>query len=335
MNRLPVSVLAGFLSGAPALIACDLCAIYRAAGARGEYSTGFTATVSEQFTRFGTEQFNGTEFRRTDPDFLDRSMTHLVAGWNFSERAGVSLNLPVVHQSYRFNELAGGFTPVLREGSETGLGDLALVGRWRIFEKANDPWVFSANLLGGVKLPSGDTEHLETLQRSIDRYESVVGPGHNHDALGPIVSGIHLHDIALGSGSVDGILGLATTTRWKRAFLNLQGQYYLRTEGAGYYRFADDLILSGGPGAFVWLEKKGTLSVGLNSIYQTRGSDEFRGRPSIHTGLTVWYMGPQVTFTWKSRFSAQLGADVAVHAVGRGFQNVPDYRLNATASWRF
>ena len=31
----------------------------------------------------------------------------------------------------------------------------------------------------------------------------------------------------------------------------------------------------------------------------------------------------------------QLGADVAVHAVGRGFQNVPDYRLNATASWRF
>lgn len=334
MNGRVLSLALAGLGGVAAT-GCDLCAIYRAAGARGEYTTGFTFTVSEQYTQFGTEQFNGAEFHRSDPDYLNRSMTHLVGGWNFSERGGVSLNLPIVHQSYRFNELVGGFSPNRRDTTETGVGDVALVGRWQIYDVMADPWGFTANLLGGIKFPTGDTLHLEELQRSIDHYEAIVGPGHNHDALGPVVSGIHLHDITLGSGSVDGIFGITTTTRWKRAFLNMQAQYYLRTEGAGHYKFADDIIVSGGPGGFLWVDKKGTLSLALNALYETRGSDEFRGRPSVHTGLTLWYLGPQITFTWKSRFSAQVGMDMAVRAAGRGFQNVPDFRLNATGTWRF
>jgi hypothetical protein len=335
VKTIALTVLAAGVLAATRVAACDLCAIYRAAGARGEYSEGLTLTVSEQYMRFGTEQFNGAEFRRANPDFLDRSMTHLVAGWNFSDRTGVSLNLPVVHQRFRFTELAGGFTPVVRDGTSTDAGDLALIARHRLFHKADEIWGLTVNLLGGVKLPSGDTGPLERQRSNIDAYEAVVGPGHDHDALGTVISGIHLHDVSAGSGSVDGIFGLTATARLSRAQFNFQAQYYLRTEGAGRYRYADDLILSGGPAYFAWLDKKGTLSIGFNTVYQTRGADEFRGRTSVHTGLTAWYVGPQLTFTWKSRFSAQAGADVAVRAAGRGFQNTPDFRLNGTLSVRF
>ena len=322
----------GLLAGAQA---CDLCAIYRAADARGEYSAGPSLTVSEQFTHSGTEQFNGIPFPRANPDRLDRSVTHVVTGWNFSQRIGISLNLPVIHESYRFNELMGGFTPIRRNASETGIGDLACVGRWQVIGMSSMTWGFTANLLAGIQLPTGDTGHLRELQDDIDHYESVVGPGHSHDALGPVVSGVHLHDISLGTGSVDGLFGLTTSTRWQRLFFNIQAQYATRTVGAGHYRFADDLIVSGGPGGFLWLKNQATLSLALNTAYETRGSDEFRGKASIHTGQTVWYLGSQLNLTWKSHLSAQLGAEVALQAGGRGFQNVPDYRINATTSWRF
>ncbi len=327
----------GFVAGlalVPAISACDLCAIYRATDARGEFTPGSTWSVSEQFTRYGTEQFNGVEFVRTNPDQLDRSVTHLVAGWNFSERFGVSLNLPVIQESYRFTRMVGGFTPERRVGSEAGPGDLTLVGRWRVVSVSSMDRGFTLNLLGGLHLPTGDTEPLRELQDDIDHYESVVGPGHNHDALGPVVGGVHLHDISLGTGAVDGLFGVASSARWDRYFWNTQAQYVARTEGAGHYRFADDLILSGGPGAFLWLNNSGTLSLALNSAYETRGSDEFRGRASIHTGQTAWFLGPLVTFTWKSHFSAQIGGEVALQAGGRGFQNVPDFRFNAALSWR-
>lgn len=315
--------------------ACDLCAIYRAADARGEYSSGWTATVAEQFTRLATEQFDGVEFTRANADWLDRSMTHFVLGWNFAERFGVSANLPLVHLSYRFSELRNGVTPAVRDGSDFGIGDLALVGRWRLFESSDMEWGTSVNLLGGIKLPTGNTGRLEELEQSIDQYEAIVGPGHQHDALGTIVSGIHLHDITLGSGSVDGVMGVAGTLRWKRAFLNLQAQYYLRTEGAGDYRFGDEFIASGGPGVFLWLHRNYTVSLQLAGSYDTRGAEEFRGRESVHTGATVSYLGPQLGFTWKSRLSALAGADLPVMATARGFQNVPDYRINATLTWRF
>ncbi|HTI72608.1 MAG TPA: hypothetical protein VMF06_21715 [Candidatus Limnocylindria bacterium] len=323
------------LAGAISVEACELCAIYRASDAKGEYTSGLTLTVAEQFVRYGTEQFNGTKFHRANPDYLEQAITHVVAGWNFNEKFGLSLNLPVVHERYRFSELVGGFTRTQHDQSETGLGDLSLVGRWRIYDVSQMKWGFTANLLGGIKLPTGDPAHLDELQQSIDHYETVVGPGHNHDALGPIVSGIHLHDISLGSGSVDGILGATTTTRWDRLFLNLQAQYYLRTEGAGHYQYADALILSGGPGAFLWLQNKRTLSLALNTVYETRGSDSFRGKESGQTGLTVWYLGPQLVFTWRSNLSVLLGTDLAVQAGGPGFQNVPDFRVNAGITWRF
>ncbi len=315
--------------------ACDLCAIYRAADAKGEYSSGFSVSIAEQFIPYRTEQFNGVSFDRPNPERLDRSMTHVVLGWNATETLGFSANLPIVHLRYQFTQVEDGFTPVPTRGTDTGVGDLALVGRWQAISRSTAGAGFVLNVLGGVKLPTGESGALDRQEASIDRYESIVGPGHDHDSLGQVLSGIHLHDLALGSGSVDGIFGLAGQFRWKRVFLNHQWQYYLRTEGTGHYRFANEFIASGGPGGFLWLSKSGSLSLQFNTVYDSRGADEFRGRPSIHTGLTAWYVGPQIVFTLGGRFSTVASVDIPVRIAARGFQNVPDYRLNGSLNWRF
>lgn len=341
-NRGQPLVRKGFLSASIASLvltapgrACDLCAIYRAADARGEYSAGISVSLAEQFIPYRTEQFGGTRFHRADPESLDRSMTHVVVGWNATESIGLSANLPIVHLRYDFTQVPDGFTPIRTRGTDTGLGDLAFIGRWQAINHSEGNFGIVLNFLGGLKVPTGDSDALERQAESIDRYESIVGPGHDHDALGQVISGIHLHDIALGSGSVDGILGLAGQFRWQRLFLNHQWQYYVRTEGAGHYRYANEFIASGGPGVFVWLSKEGTLSLQFNAVYDSRGSDQYRDRDSIHTGLTAWYAGPQVVLTLGDRFSTVASIDVPLSITARGFQNVPDYRLNASLNWRF
>src|SRR5439155_22977622 len=44
--------------------ACELCAIYRATNARGESSSGFLLTLSEQFVHYGTLQHEGEPYHK-------------------------------------------------------------------------------------------------------------------------------------------------------------------------------------------------------------------------------------------------------------------------------
>ena len=87
--------------------ACDLCAIYRATNARGESSSGFLLTLSEQFVHYGTLQFEGERYQKNailDQARLDTSLTHIVPAYNFSEQFGVSLNLELdLHSGLRFS----------------------------------------------------------------------------------------------------------------------------------------------------------------------------------------------------------------------------------------
>jgi hypothetical protein len=103
------------LFGATTLSACELCAIYSANNAHGEFTSGFTFSVAEQFTRFGTELFDDQEITRANPDFLDSSITHLVPGYNFSAKFGISLNVPMVYRSFQRTDLRFSLTgpPVL------------------------------------------------------------------------------------------------------------------------------------------------------------------------------------------------------------------------------
>ena len=148
-------------------------------------------------------------------------------------------------------------------------------------------------------------------------------------------SGIHGHDLTLGSGSFDGIVGANLYARFGRAFFGASVQYNIRSEGNYGYQFADDLLWSGGPGALLVLRENFTLSLQAAVSGETKTTDTFQGARAADTGITSVYLGPEITMTWRDRVSGELGVDVPVSIANTALQAVPDYRVHAAVTFRF
>ncbi|HMP82323.1 MAG TPA: hypothetical protein PKA41_06400 [Verrucomicrobiota bacterium] len=340
--KLPLKIFlaVGLLMIAGRVRACDLCAVYRAADAKGDSGTGFVFTLAQQYIPYRTVQYNGHEVNPPNPDYVDSSITHFVLGYNGSSRWGVSLNVPFTHLNFRRTDLRYYSGPpfvevVTEKGSETGLGDVSLIGRFAILERTEMDYGYVINLLAGVKFPTGDDSRLDEEIDQVRIYDNFLPPNTPHDPLGHSISSVHLHDLALGSGSYDGIFGVTASANWQRFFFNAQFQYYLRTEGCSGFKYGDEVMVSGGPGFFVLLNKSYTLTLQLNAVYDWMARDELLGTASDATGYTAWYLGPLVNFTWRSRLSANVGVDVPLSIDNRGYQSVPDYKLFGGITWRF
>jgi hypothetical protein len=319
--------------------ACDLCAIYSADNAREQRESGLFVTLSESYIPYDTLQVNGKEVEGSGLDFRDTSITHIVPGYNITRWLGVSLNVPLVFHHFKRTEIRYSLTDpaVIRteHGNEFGLGDMSLISRLTVFERHKMKYSIGINVLAGVKFPTGDTDRIADEVEQTKIYDALVPPGIPHDPLGHSISGVHQHDLSPGSGSWDGIFGVTMNSRWRRWFFNTQVQYYLRTEGESGYERGDEFMVSGGPGAYLWSGKSWTLNLQANAGYDTMNRDIIAGRESDFTGMTAWYMGPQLGGTWGENFSAVGGVDIPLHITSNGRQNVPDYRFHASLIWRF
>lgn len=336
---LRLAVLFAVVAIIPASRACELCAVYNATSASGQSQAGWLLSLSEQFIPYRTLQFDGREVSQSNPDYLDSSLTHIVPTYNFSARLGLSVNLPIVYRSFKRTELRYSTTGPAQLRTERGdlldIGDLSLIARWTAWQKSGDSYSVILNLLGGVKLPTGDTDRIRDEVKQTRIYESLLPPSTPHDPLGHSISGIHQHDLSPGSGSVDGVFGIVLNTRWRRLFFNNQIQYYIRTEGTATYEMGDELMTSGGPGGYLLLEDGYTVSLQALVVYDTLARSTVLGRKTDYTGNTAWYLGPLVTFTLGERLSANAGIDIPLRITNNKFQNVPDYRLHAGISCRF
>ena len=63
--------------------------------------------------------------------------------------------------------------------------------------------------------------------------------------------------------------------------------------------------------------------------------DKILGTEAGFTGMTTWWLGPALIFTWGNHFSAQAEVDVPLSIRNNGIQNVPDYRIRDGVTWRF
>ena len=315
MKILSLSVLAGVVA-APAS-ACDLCSVYSATQARGELGKGFYSGVAEQFSHFGTLQVDGQKVPNEVGQYLDSSISQLYAGYNFNDRFGVQVNLPVIYRSFK---RPAGFE--IDRGTESGIGDVSLIGNFLVYRMLKENFTFSWSVLGGIKFPTGSTDRIK------EEFNEVEVPG-------APASGIHGHDLTLGTGSFDGIVGTGIFTRWKRLFLTASTQYAIRTKGDFDYEFANDLTWSGGPGVYLTLGHKYTLALQAVVSGEYKDTDTFQGPSADDTGVTAVYLGPQLSFTWASKLSAQVGADFPISIDNTALQTVPDYRVRAAVNWRF
>jgi hypothetical protein len=296
---------------------CDLCVVYNADAARGKGNAGFHLALAEQFTHSGTLQDDSHEIADPIGQYRDSSITSLILGYNFTPRWGVSLHIPYIHRSFKRAE---GFE--VERGTESGLGDIMLTGRWLALHKTEHEFSYSLSVLGGVEFPTGDSDRL---REEVNEVEVPGAPP----------SGVHGNDLALGSGSFDGIVGLSGNASWRRLFLTADAQYFIRSEGDFDYQFGNELSVSGGPGFHVLFDEMRTLALQAVFAYETKARDSVDGEKRDDGISSAWYAGPGVTLTWGERFSVTFNVDVPLRITNREFQTVPDYRVRGGVSWHF
>ncbi len=298
--------------------ACDLCGC-SLINHPWEPRAGFFFGATEQFTRFNTIQVDGRRIDNDADQYLDSSNTQLFLGYGITRRFSMQVNVPLIHRAFR--RTAGDRT---EKGVESGIGDVSLLASFiPLYENSAD-FTFMAKLTGGVKLPTG----------SSDRLQEEEEEGAEEEGALP-ASGVHGHDLALGSGSFDGIVGGSIYARLKRAFFTADMQYAIRSKGDHSYRYANDFSWSGGPGFYLKDDAELTVAVQFVCSGETKGKDKFRGERAEDTALTAVYLGPKFSGTWRDRISADVELGIPVSIENSALQIVPDYRVRAGFSVQF
>lgn len=335
------------LVGTPAVrsaSACDVCAIYSTVEL-GEARRGLRLSVAEQYTFFDTLQRNGEEVPNPGEKLLS-SITQVVLGYGIDPRFAVQVNLPVISRTYRRLEEGR-----LVRGDETGIGDLALVGSWHVWSHMTEETTLRFSLLGGIEFPTGNPDRLGEELAEPDEDVALLPPAtglglrpqHTTGGAGGGTgggtahpeSGIHGHDLALGSGSYDGIVGGSFVWTWQRFIFLAFGQYLIRGEGAFDYRYANDLTWTASPGVYALLSHTRALAVQAVFSGETKGNDTQNGVKLDDTAITALYLGPGVTFHLGTRLQAEVAADLPVLQHNTALQIVPNYRIRGGVTWRF
>jgi hypothetical protein len=324
--------------------ACDLCGCYtpqleampgmEAAGSK-DWWNGFYGAVGEQFTHFGTVLVNGKEVSNPTGQYENSSITQLVGGYTINDRFALQLNIPLIYREFKRPE---GFA--IDRGRESGLGDISLLmktvafryssGGGREFDVSgknpiaieHEPdFTISAVLLTGLKLPTGDSSRIK------EEFHEINVPG-------APPSGIHGHDLTLGTGSYDGIFGEQTSLRYKSFFGQASATFTLRGDGLHKYHFANDLAWDGGPGYY--LVRNPQTIVGLQFIVsgEHKDVDRFRGKAAEDTGITSVFVGPRIVAS-RGRWSAEADVDLPVLIDNTALQVVPDYRIRGGIAFHF
>ncbi len=326
--------------------ACDLCGCYTPqletisapdlTGGGRSWTSGLYGAVAAQFTYFNTVQIDGREVSNPTDQHLESSITQLVGGYTVNRRFAVQVNVPLIYRSFVRPE---GFA--LDRGTESGLGDISLLGKLVLFHLSSsgtrevvfdDPksprmvehepdFTCSGVFIGGVKFPTGDSTRI---REEFSETESEGAP----------VSGIHGHDLTLGTGSYDGVFGGQLSLRYRNFFFQQEVQFTLRGDGLHQYHFANDLSWSGGPG-YYFLRTPRAL-VGLQAVVsgEHKDVDRFRGEAAEDTGITSVSVGPRLVASL-GKVSAEVAVELPVLIDNTALQVVPDYRLSGAITVRF
>jgi hypothetical protein len=309
-----VLVLLAILGSGPAALACDLCSFYSSARAQGDSTVGFHGGFAEQLTHFGTLQQDGKSVTNSANQRIDSSVSQFFFAYNVDETTSIQLNLPIIYRSYR--------TPT-DSGTVSGPGDVALIGKYAFYRSMTEDRNITLSTLAGFKLPTGSFAQLRSVLTEDD------------DSSGGTPNAVGGHDLTLGTGSYDGILGLQGAFRWGRAILSAQTQLTIRTIGAYSYQFADDLTFRVDPGYLLALEHDHTISLSWDISGETKGDDQLNGVSLDDTAITAVFTGPQLGATFGERFAASVGVELPLVNANSSLQLVADSRVRGSVVVQF
>jgi len=139
------------------------------------FLTGFYTAIAEQFTHFGTLQFDDHEVANPTGQRLDSSITQFVVGYEINNRLALQFNAPFIYRDFRRPE---GFA--IDEGNVSGPGDVSFLAKAVLWHFASTAWrefnvegknpvaiehesdcTCSIVALAALKFPTGNSSRLE------------------------------------------------------------------------------------------------------------------------------------------------------------------------------
>jgi len=308
-----LSVLALALS-ATAVPACDSCGIYACAPSL-DAQPGWSFGLHTRYTRFDRLQLDGESVPDPGNSSVDSWITDVVVGYQTRSRWALQLHAPLVYRAF-----ARPVGEVRQTGTVSGLGDTSLMVLYRAAEGGSGKGMFRLTLGAGVKFPTGDSSRIaEELSEGEE-----TGPP----------SGVHGHDLALGSGSVDGLFGAYADYRRGRWLSSGEVQFAWRGVGSYGYRYADDLTFGAGLGRALLEDARRTLLLQLRLSGETKGKDRMGEAVMEDTGHTELYAGPALTLRTGKRFQADVSLELPVLSHNTALQTVPSLRARLGLAWK-
>jgi hypothetical protein len=340
---LTLALIAG-LALAQAATACEICSVYTFLDAK-ESPTGWSAGLFVQSQTLDTLLDRGDEIDNEAGESIDSLATQVFVGYQWSRRWGVQVNVPYLSRDFvrvapeadhEAERSAAGARPehgaTLERGSETGLGDVAVLVHYRALERRTTTSVAIVSVYGGAELPTGDSDRLaeahDHAEASAAERLAVPEHGSGESAVGG-------HDLALGSGSTDGILGANLFWARGRAKVEVGAQYALRRAGDHDYRIGNEWTWSIEPGWFALLGHRGALGIGLQVNGEDKSEDEHAGERLEGTDLRSILAGPTVFGSWGERWFGKVTLDLPISQDSSGLLLAADRRWRASATVRF
>lgn len=288
----------------------------------GRWSAGLRSEYNN-FSRFSDPRLAGTE--RHSVDTL--RATALGLSYGLTDDLTLGLRLPYIQRQnvreadhHVFDHGAGAHEHadrILNLGDPEGLGDATLFGEYRFFRSVDQQTHLAA--LFGVKLPTGETHR----KYDGERLETEFQPG---------------------SGSTDGLLGVAATHLSGALSYDASLLYSVVTTGAQHtdlgdvlsYNLATSYRLGGERPANPYdLTQPHAWDLILELNGEHREREQIRGQREENTGGNIVYLAPGVRYLNKTGWGLALSLGVPVVENLNGTQADPDYRVLSSLNAAF
>lgn len=217
----------------------------------------------------------------------------------------LGLTFPIVERRLRFDDAAGERRTIAADGP----GDLSLVGVYRVFRRDVERSTTQFSFIGGLKLPSGATDLEDSnLPRLTGRPGTRLPP-----------------NLQPGSGSVDGIVGLAGFHNMDRLSFYGDVQGKLNTEGAQDFR-AGNTVFYDLTADYVLLPQRNLFAVlELNGVSTSRA--EQAGRTVKDSGGQLLFISPGIEFLPRPNLILEGSVQVPIYRDLNGRQLAPDWSV--------
>ena len=276
------------------------------------------ASMSVEYQRldaFSDEELRNFARANRTVDSTDYLVSPSVGvAYGLTESLTLLARLPYIKRdNIRESELEDGQAKAHEHGDSAGLGDLAFLSKWRLFQEP----VEVAPLLG-FKAPTGETRDED---EACKKFEA------DHQA---------------GSGSWDGLFGLAITRRSGSWSLSGSFLYTLATEGAQETDLGDQVTLSVGgayrlnqhPSHHHETHRHLATDLILEAVWERHQSQVARGRKDPESGGTQLWIAPGLRLSL-GRVSWATSVGIPVAQDFNGAQHEPEVKLLTVVSTSF